>query len=55
MENEIESTITPKGNAFDVNIYRKSSVALLFIKMYANNTSKLDYKYNRLVALFGNK
>lgn len=53
--NEIENVITKKGNAFDINIYKKSSVALLFIKMYASNTSKLEYKYNRLVALFGNK
>lgn len=55
LDNEIESTITKKGNAFDVNIYKKSSVALLYVNMYASNTSRLEYKYNRLVALFGNK
>lgn len=54
-EYEIESMIKEKGNAFDINIYKKSSVALLFANMYASNTSRLEYKYNRLVALFGNK
>ena len=54
-EYEIESIIKKKRNAFDVNIYKKSSVALLFANMYASNTSRLEYKYDRLVALFGNK
>ena len=54
-DNEIESAITKKGNAFDINIYKKSSVALLYANMYASNISRLEYKYNRLVALFGNK
>ena len=52
---EIESTITKKGNAYDINIYKVSSVALLFANMYASNTSRLEYKYQRFVALFGNK
>lgn len=52
---EIESVITPKGKAFDVNIYKKSSVALLFAYLYTTNTSRLEYKYQRFVALFGNK
>lgn len=52
---EIESTIKQKGSAYDVNIYKASSVALLFANMYASNTSRLEYKYQRFVALFGNK
>lgn len=52
---EIESTIKQKENAYDVNIYKVSSVALLFANMYASNTSRLEYKYQRFVALFGNK
>lgn len=52
---EIESTIKQKENAYDVNIYKASSVALLFANMYASNTSRLEYKYQRFVALFGNK
>jgi len=52
---DIESTINKKGKAFDVNIYKKSSVAILYTYLYANNTSRLEYKYNRFVALFGNK
>lgn len=52
---EIESVITPKGKAFDVNIYKKSSVAILFAHLYTTNTSRLEYKYQRFVALFGNK
>ena len=52
---EIESTIKQKGTAYDVNIYKVSSVALLFANMYASNTSRLEYKYQRFVALFGNK
>ena len=51
----IESTITQKGNAYDVNIYKVASVALLYSYMYAHNTSRLEYKYQRFVALFGNK
>lgn len=52
---EIESTIKQKENAYDVNIYKVGSVALLFANMYASNTSRLEYKYQRFVALFGNK
>lgn len=52
---EIESTIKQKGSAYDINIYKASSVALLFANMYASNTSRLEYKYQRFVALFGNK
>lgn len=52
---DIESTINKKGKAFDVNIYKKSSVAILYTYLYANNTSRLEYKYNRFVALFGDK
>ena len=52
---EIESVITPKGKAFDVNIYKKSSVATLFAYLYTTNTSRLEYKYQRFVALFGNR
>ena len=52
---EIESTIKQKESAYDVNIYKASSVALLFANMYASNTSRLEYKYQRFVALFGNK
>lgn len=52
---EIESVITHKGKAFDVNIYRKSSVALLFAHLYTTGTSRLEYKYQRFVALFSNK
>lgn len=48
----IENKIIKKGNAYDVNIYKKDSVKLLYQYMYQNNTSRLEYKYNRFVALF---
>lgn len=52
---DIESAIKEKGKAFDVNIYKKSSVAILYTYLYASDTSRLEYKYNRFVALFGDK
>lgn len=51
----ISSQIKEKGKAYDVNILGKINVETLYNKMYANNTSKLEYKYNQFVALFGNK
>lgn len=51
----ISSYIREKGKAYDVNITGKVNVKALYEKMYASNTSKLEYKYNQFVALFGNK
>ena len=53
--NLIYSVVTEKGNAFDVNIYRKEEVKRLFTLMYKDTTLYLQYKYNRFDALFGNK
>ena len=53
--NNIHNVITIKDNAYDVNIYRKEDSEKLYNKMYKNATIYLDYKYNRFVALFGNK
>ena len=53
-EEGIDSTITSKGNAYDVNIYNKGNLLLLYLNMYKSKTSKLEYKYNKLVALVGN-
>lgn len=56
LENEgISTYISQKGTAYDVNILGKFNVEALYNKMYASNTSKLEYKYNQFVALFGNK
>lgn len=55
LDNDIYNIITIKGNAFDVNIYRKEDSRKLYNKMYENATIYLEYKYNRFVALFGNK
>ena len=51
----ITAKIKQKGNAYDVNILGKANVYLLYKNMYASNTSKLEYKYNTFVALFGDK
>ena len=54
-ENDIYNVITQKGNAYDVNIYRKSESEKLFRNLYKDATVYLEYKYNRFVALFGNE
>lgn len=51
----IKSSIKIKGNAYDVNISGKASLYYLYTKMYASNTSRLEYKYNTFVALFSNE
>lgn len=51
----IESTIREKGSAFDVNISGKTNLFYMYNKMYASNTSRLEYKYQQFVALFGDK
>lgn len=55
LNNDIFNIITPKGNAFDVNIYRKSESEKLYQNLYKDANIYLEYKYNRFVALFGNK
>ena len=56
LENEgISTQIKQKGNAYDVNIYGKANIRILYEKMYASNTSKLECKYNQFVALFSNE
>lgn len=56
LENEgISNQIKPKGNAYDINILGKVNIRTLYEKMYASNTSKLEYKYNQFVALFSNE
>lgn len=51
----IESIIKEKGSAFDVNIFGKTNLFYMYNKMYASGTSRLEYKYQQFVALFGNK
>lgn len=51
----IESTIKEKGSAFDVNISGKASLFYMYNRMYASGTSRLEYKYQQFVALFGDK
>lgn len=51
----IKTHLSRKGNAYDVNISGKASLYYLYTKMYASNTSKLEYKYNQFVALFSNE
>lgn len=51
----ITTSIKTKGNAFDINISGKANLNWLYKKMYASETSRLEYKYNQFVALFGNK
>jgi intein/homing endonuclease len=51
----IISSIKKKGNAYDVNIYKKASVKLLYYYLYKEGNYKLNYKYNRFVALFGDR
>ena len=48
-------SVKRKGNAFDININNKVNLYYMYIHMYQNNTSKLEYKYEQFVALFGNK
>lgn len=51
----IHSYTKAKGNALDVIIQGKAYNYYLYTKMYSNNTSKLDYKYNTFVALFSDE
>lgn len=51
----IDNYIKPKGTSFDVIILNKANLKMFYEKLYNNNTSKLDYKYNQFVALFGDK
>lgn len=51
----IKTNLKKKRNAYDINIYGKASLFFLFSKMYESNTSKLEYKYQQFVALFGDK
>lgn len=53
--NNIYSVINVKGNAFDINIYRKTEVQKLFNYLYNDTTLYLQYKFHRFDALFGNK
>ena len=55
LKNDIFNVITNKGNAFDVNIYRKSESKKLYQNLYRDANIYLEYKYNRFVALFSNK
>lgn len=54
-EEGISSYIRAKGNAYDINIGGKVNLYYMYSKMYASNTSKLEYKYNKFVALFSNE
>lgn len=51
----IKTKVDIKGSAFDINIRNKSNLKKFYYKLYSNETSKLEYKYNQFVALFGNK
>lgn len=54
-EEGINSKIKVKGNAYDVNISGKVNLFYMYHKMYASNTSRLEYKYQQFVALFSNE
>lgn len=54
LDNGIKTSISKKGNAYDVLVYKKDHIKKIFINFYKNKTSKLNYKYQRLVALVGN-
>ena len=54
-ENNISSKVNIKGKAYDIIISNKVNLKKFYKLLYSNNTSKLDYKYNQFVALFGNK
>ena len=51
----VESIIKEKDAAFDVNIYGKTNLFYMYSRMYASGTSRLEYKYQQFVALFGDK
>lgn len=51
----ISSKIKQKKTAYDINISNKQNLQLLYKHLYATNTSRLGYKYNQFVALFGNE
>ena len=51
----VNTYVSRKGNAFDININNKVNLYYMFKHLYQNDTSKLEYKYNQFVALFGNK
>ena len=51
----ISSALAQKGNAYDVCVQGKASLFYLFKKMYMNETSKLQYKYDAFVALFSDE
>lgn len=55
LSNNIYNIISPKENAYDVNIYRKSESKKLYHLMYDNASLFLDYKQARCVALFSNE
>lgn len=54
-DNGIITKVNLKGKVFDINIRGKENLKNFYLKLYQNNTSKLEYKYNQFVALFGNK
>lgn len=51
----INTHVSTKGNAFDINIAGKANLYYMYTHLYRSNTSKLKYKYNQFVALFGNE
>lgn len=51
----VPCTIKRKGKAYDVIVQGKANLFYLQTKMYSSNTSRLEYKYQRFVALFGDK
>lgn len=51
----IDSTKVKKGNAYDIIISGKGNLFYFYSKIYASNTSRLEYKYQQFVALFGNR
>ena len=51
----VSTHVNRKGNAFDININNKVNLYYMFKHLYQDNTSKLEYKYDQFVALFGNK
>lgn len=52
---EIKTYLVKKGNAYDIIISGKTQLYYVYTHMYSSNTSKLEYKYNQFVALFGDK
>lgn len=53
--NNLVYKVKQKGNAFDINFYRKLESYKFYKLLYQDATIYMERKYNKFVALFGNK